>query len=229
MRCTVNEGELRDVRRESVEAVAGAVSDESWQRLGAYVKLLREDARRLSLISRRAEGEIGYHVLDSAALLRAVREESGRDVGRELVDLGTGAGLPGIVIAILRPGTRAVLVDSRNSRVVFLKRVVRELGLSNVEIEHARLETLHGGRRFELAVSRAIGSLQQTLAPSLRLLDAGGRLILFKGPSWDRESGEAARIAAAEGCVMGWVRKVALPGLERQTWFVEFHVEQPLA
>lgn len=213
--------------RSAIESVAGVVTDEVWGRLTAYASLVLEDARRLSLISKRAEGELGYHVLDSAALIEALRDASGSDVGAELADLGTGAGLPGVVAAILRPETRVVLVDSRNSRIVFLKRVLRELGLTNVEIEHARLEALAGTRRFELAVSRALGSLKSTLGPSLRLLAPAGRLVLFKGPGWDRESDEAARIAKSLGCAMGWLKKVPLPGLDRQTWFIEFHVEHP--
>ena len=223
----MTQGEALGVSRSAVESVAGRVDDATWARVEAYAGLLSEDARRLSLISHRAASQIGYHVLDSAAVLGALRDESGTGLDAELVDLGTGGGLPGLVIAILRERTRVVLVDSRNAKVVFLKRAVRELGLGNVEVVHERIEALAGRRQFDLAVSRALGSLRDTLAPSLRLLGPAGRLVLFKGPGWAGEEEEAMRIAAGVGCDMGWLRKVDLPGLDRQTWFVEFHVKRP--
>ena len=217
--------DVAGVPRSAVESVAGPIDDAAWDRLVRYAALLRQDARRLSLISKRAESEVGYHVLDSAALLGALRGDSGADCPGELADLGTGGGLPGLVVAVLRERTRVTLVDSRNSKVVFLKRAVRELGLGNVEIEHARLEALAGNRRFDLAVSRALGSLRETLLPSLRLLGGSGRLVLFKGPGWQGEQDEATRIASGVGCEMGWLRRMELPGLGRETWFVEFHVK----
>ncbi len=216
------------VPRSALESLAGGVTAAQWRALEEYASLLAASARRLSLISRGAEREIGLHLLDAAAFIRvALRHEHGGAGVREMVDLGTGAGLPGAVVAILRPGLRVTLLDSRNSRVVFLKQVVRKLGLENVEIVHSRIEALVGRRAFELAASRALGSLGETLAPSLKMLSPGGRLILFKGPRWVDEEAEARSVADACGCEQGWVEKVELAGYGRTTWFVEFHVKQP--
>ncbi len=215
------------VPRAAIESLAGPVSGAQWGALEEYAALLAASARRLSLISRSAEQQIGLHLVDSAAFVRvALSPEGGGSAARELADLGTGAGLPGAVVAILRPRLRVTLVDSRNSRIVFLKQVVRRLGLENVEISHSRLEALVGRRGFELAVSRALGSLGETLAPSLRILAPGGRLVLFKGPKWVEEESEARSVASACGCELGWVKKVELPGYGRTTWFVEFHVKR---
>ena len=216
------------VSRAAVEGLVGPVTAAQWSELGVFLELLRESARRLSLISRGAERELGVHLADSAALLSlGLGLEPGTGVGKvELADLGTGAGLPGAVVAILRPDVRVTLIDSRNSRVVFLKQVKRRLGLENVEILHERLEALAGRRAFGLAVSRALGSLETTFAASLRLLGPGGRLVLYKGPRWVEEEDRARVIAESCGCEQGWVRKVDLPGCERTTWFVEFHVKQ---
>jgi len=213
-------------RRGVIESLSGAVDDASWGRLERYAQLLGQQSRRLRLVSRRAEGEIGLHVTDAAALLRV--EPLGGATGRaqDVADLGTGGGIPGVVIAILRPAVRVVLVDARRSRIVFLKEAARELALDNVEVVHARLEALGGVRQFDVAVSRALGAIEETLVPSLRLLSSRGRLILFKGPAWEREEARAVSLASGVGCELGWVRDVQLPGYGRGTRFVEFHVKQ---
>jgi len=209
----------------AIEGLLGAVSAEASAALSRFSELVSENARRYSLVSRAVQGELGVHLVDSAALLAALRADQS-DSWDELADLGSGAGLPAVVIAILRRDARVVAVDSRNSRVVFLKQVRRELGLGNLEILHERLETLAGRRAFDLAVSRALGRVSDTLAASLRVVAPRGRLVLFKGPRWEQEAQQATRIAGEHGCELGWVRKVELPEYGRTSWFVEFHVKQ---
>lgn len=215
-----------DVPRDAVESLSGPVPDGAWTALQEYAGLLSLYGRRLSLISARAELEIGRHIVDSASLLSIEPLRMGDGGALEVADLGTGGGLPGVVLAILRPESRFVLVDARRSRVVFLKEAVRSLGLRNVEVVHARLEALRGKREFALAVSRALGSIEETLVPSLRLLSERGRLILFKGPRWGAERERAEALAAGAGCELGWHREVELPGVGRSTRFVEFHVKR---
>jgi 16S rRNA (guanine527-N7)-methyltransferase len=215
------------VSRSVVESLAGPVTASQWSALEEYAALLLASARRLSLISRGSEQQLGLHLVDAAAFMSVVLgPESGTGV-QELADLGTGAGLPGAVVGILRPNVRVALIDSRNSRVVFLKQVKRRLGLENVEIVHSRLEALGGRRAFGLAASRALGSQEETLAASLRLLTPRGQLVLFKGPRWAEQQEGARTIADSCGCELGWVKKVELSGYGRTTWFVEFHVKQP--
>jgi 16S rRNA (guanine527-N7)-methyltransferase len=214
------------VSRAALEGLAGPMSAGQWNAVQDYSVLLLENARRLSLISRVAETELGLHIVDAAAFMSVALGPEGGGGARELADLGTGAGLPGAIVAILRPNLRVTLIDSRNSRVVFLKQVQRRLGLENIEIVHSRLEALGGRRAFDLAVSRALGSLKDTLAESLRVLTPQGRLVLFKGPRWVEEEEQALAIAKSCGCELGWVKKVELPGYARMTSFVEFHVKQ---
>lgn len=215
------------VQRSVLEGLAGPMTAAQWGALQDYGTLLLASARRLSLISRGAERQLGLHLVDAAAFMSVALGDDGGEPVRELADLGTGAGLPGAVVAILRPQVRVTLIDSRNSRIVFLKQVQRRLGLENVEILHTRLEALGGRRAFDLAASRALGSLEETLAASLRVLKPRGRLVLFKGPRWEEEESEARAIAESCGCELADVKKVELPGYGRTTWFVEFHVKQP--
>jgi 16S rRNA (guanine527-N7)-methyltransferase len=175
----------------------------------------------MGVVSRGATSRLGEHFVDSAAVLSVI------DVGgRRVVDLGSGGGLPGVVVAVLRPSAQVVLVDSRRSKVAFLKGVQRALRLPNVEVVRGRLEELVGLREFDVGLSRALGRIERTLAKSLRLVADDGRLVLFKGPQWRDEADTAVAIAAEEGAMLEREAAVALPGSDRTTTYVVFHVKR---
>ena len=87
------------------------------------------------------------------------------------------------------------------------------------------MEDLEEERKFDLATARALGKVEDVLAPALSTVRPGGRLVLFKGPKWNSERTTAESVAAAEGFEIGWEREVVLPGVGRTTTFVEFHVK----
>ena len=206
--------------RESIEMVGGDLSDEQAELLTVYGQAILRASRDVNLVSRQSLGSLGEHFVDSAALI------SFSDPGEGLfADLGSGAGLPGIVVAILRPQASVTLVDSRRSKVVFLKDMKRRLGLENVRVVHGRLEELDGSAQFEMATARALGNIEAVLAPCLRLVAANGRLVLFKGPRWADEAEQARAIAVGERAEIVRTETVELPGLDRATTFVEFHVK----
>ena len=206
--------------RAAIEVVAGAISEAQCDLLARYARRLARAAGRVNVISRGALRRLEEHLLDSAAVLSAVDIE-----GRSVADLGSGGGLPGVVVAVLRPSAAVTLVESRRAKVAFLKQVRRELGLPNLEITHSRLEGLGGTRTFEVVLSRALGRIDRTLAPSLRLVADGGRLVLFKGPRWEPEAEEARKIARREGATLERTVDIELPGMGRTTTFVVFHVK----
>jgi len=206
--------------RQSIELAGGHLSDEQAELLTAYGQAILRVSKDMNLVSRRSLGSLGEHFVDSAALLSFADPGQGR-----LGDLGSGAGLPGIVAAIMRPQASVTLVDSRRSKVVFLKDVKRRLGLENVAVVHGRLEKLGGGVQFDMATARALGSTRAVLAACLRLVVPGGKLVLFKGPLWAGEVEEAREIAAQERAEIVRTETVTLPGLDRATTFVEFHVK----
>jgi 16S rRNA (guanine527-N7)-methyltransferase len=208
--------------RVDIEALVGSLTPQQSELLTAYGDAIFKSSRSMNLVSRRSLGNIGEHFVDAAALLAFSDPEDG-----DLGDLGSGAGFPGIVIAVLRPGARVTVVDSRRSKVVFLKDVKRRLALGNVTVVHARVEELRGELKFGLAVARALGSTETVLAPCLRLVAPGGRLVLFKGPLWGEEAVQAEAIAGREGAEIGRTETIPLPGLNRATTFVEFHVKHP--
>jgi len=130
-----------------------------------------------------------------------------------------------VIVAIMRPEASVTLVDSRRSKIVFLKDVKRRLGLENVTVFHGRLEELRGQVQFELVAARALGNTRTVLASCLRLVAPGGELVLFKGPLWADEVEGVRVVAAQEGAEIARTETIALPGLERATTFVAFHVK----
>jgi 16S rRNA (guanine527-N7)-methyltransferase len=211
--------DMFELPRDAVESLVGRLTDAQADSLSDYVKMLLCADRRTNLVSEGDRSKLGEHVVDCAALLKAL------EVGDSLADLGSGGGLPGLVVAIARPETRVTLVEARRSKVVFLKQAVRGLSLQNASVVHARLESLPGGRQYAVTASRALGSVERTLAASLQVTARDGRLVLFKGPGWQREKEAALRIAATTGAELESEIEVELPGMGRTTTFVVFHVK----
>lgn len=206
---------------EAIESLAGPLTSDQAARLSLYASLVAAASHKTGLVSKGDREKLGEHLVDSAALLRAV------DVRDALMDLGSGAGLPGLVVAVLRPRTVVTLVESKRRRVAFLKKAVRELEAKNVRIIHGRLEGLSPKERQALTTSRALGSIERTLAASLDATAPGGRLVLFKGPAWPSERERAEDIASERGARLSDEIRIELPGLERATTFVVFHVKHP--
>lgn len=124
------------------------------------------------------------HLLDSLALTGLAGLE-----GRTVVDVGTGAGFPGVPLAIARPSARVTLLDSLGKRVDFLRESCRILGLDNVECVHGRAEEFAGERRetFDLAVSRAVAALPVLCELCLPLVKVGGAFWAMKSVDTEEE------------------------------------------
>jgi 16S rRNA (guanine527-N7)-methyltransferase len=107
--------------------------------------------------------------------------------GEVVVDVGSGAGLPGIVLAIRRPDVQVVLVEPLLRRATFLAEVVAELGLERVTVERARAEELAGRLSADVVTARAVAPLDRLLGWTMPLLQAGGRLLALKGDRAETE------------------------------------------
>ena len=134
------------------------------------------------------------HLLDCAALLAQADMR-----GKTVIDVGTGAGFPGMVLAILEPSARFTLLDSLGKRVDFLREVCGQLGLKNVTCVHARAEEFAAGHRerFDIATSRAVAQLNVLSELTLPLVKVGGLFAAMKSTSTDEEIA-AARSAIAQ-------------------------------
>lgn len=140
------------------------------------------------------------HLLDSLATLPYLR-------GTSLADLGSGAGLPGLPLAIARPELAVSLVDSNGKKARFLRAAVRELGLTKVEVIEERVERLEG--QFDCITARAFASLADMLALGGHLLAPDGRWLALKGR---RPDGELAVLP--EGFALDAVIPLVVPGLD---------------
>jgi 16S rRNA (guanine527-N7)-methyltransferase len=126
------------------------------------------------------------HLMNCGVLAEAVPE------GATVCDLGSGAGLPGLVLAIARPDLRVVLVEPLLRRTGFLEEVVADLALEQVSVVRARAEDLHGGETYDVVTSRAVAPLGKLLRWSMPLVAPTGGLVAMKGSS-ARDEIEAAR------------------------------------
>lgn len=134
------------------------------------------------------------HILNCAVVAEVIGE------GSTVADVGSGAGLPGLVLAIARPDLAVTLIEPLLRRSTFLDEVVADLGLGNVEVVRARADALHGTRTFDVVTSRAVASLPTLLEWCMPLVAASGALVAMKGSSAADEISEAGRTLAKLGC-----------------------------
>jgi 16S rRNA (guanine527-N7)-methyltransferase len=154
----------------------------------AYAQKLANDSDELGLLGPRELDKIwSRHILNSAVVAELVGP-------RELVaDVGSGAGLPGIPMAIAAPDTDFVLIEPMDRRASWLQEVVDELDLENVEVVRARAEEVEGGQ-FEVVTARAVAALDKLLRLCVPLLKPGGRVIALKGSKAPEEILEAKKL-----------------------------------
>lgn len=117
---------------------------------------------------------IDRHILDSLVLVPYLR-------GKKFIDVGTGAGLPGVVLAIVRPDMDFSLVDSNGKKTRFLFQVKTQLDLQNIEVIHARVEKLQSVSKYDGVLSRAFASLADMTSKTAPLLKTDGRFYAMKG------------------------------------------------
>lgn len=160
-----------------------------------YAELLATEGVLRGLIGPREAPRLwDRHLLNSAVLAQAIPEST------TVCDIGSGAGLPGLVLAIARDDLSVTLVEPLLRRTTFLEEVVAELGLANVEVIRGRAEALHGSRRFDVVTSRAVAPMGRLLEWSMPLVARDGALVAMKGSSVADEIDEAKATLDRLGC-----------------------------
>ena len=153
-----------------------------------YMRLLQEWNEKINLTAITEDEEVvKKHFIDCIKAFKSDKIKNAKTI----IDVGTGAGFPGLPIAIMNPNVEVTLLDSLNKRINFLNLVVRELGLKNVKTIHSRAED--GARKpelrekFDIATSRAVANMAVLSEFCMPYVKKGGYFVALKGPSIDEE------------------------------------------
>ena len=186
--------DFSDVFKKALREFDIALDEVAFERFCRYDELLIEWNEKMNLTALTEPRDVAVkHFIDSLMLLRYVDIPQ----GVSMIDVGTGAGFPGLAIKIARPDIRLTLLDSLGKRVAWLEEVCGTLGLKRVECVHARAEEFAAGHResYDLAVSRAVAQLNVLCELALPLVKVGGQFLAMKSVDTEEE------IAAAKGAI----------------------------
>lgn len=151
------------------------LSDEIENQFIAYLNLLEQWNRVFNLTAiRDPKAMVMLHILDSLSVHAFLH-------GQRIIDVGTGAGLPGIPLALFYPQKEFVLLDSNSKKTRFLNQVVIDLKLKNVTVIHARCEAFHPEKKFDSVISRAFSSIESMLQATHHLVEKNGVFLAMKG------------------------------------------------
>lgn len=174
----------------------------AWPVVEAFHAFLVEEGELRGLVGPREVSRLWErHLLNSAAVVPFLPETG------TIVDVGSGAGLPGIVVAAMRPRADVVLVEPMERRVTWLHDVVDRTGLTNVEIRRARAQELDGALEADAVTARAVAALDRLYRWTAPLVREGGRVIAMKGARAEDELRAAAKVMRAVGLVDGQVHE----------------------
>ena len=177
-----------------------------------YADALLETNKVMNLTAITEPADVAtLHFLDSAALLNLADF-----AGKKVVDVGTGAGFPGMPLRILEPSIRLTLLDSLGKRINFLQGVCDQLGFADVNCVHARAEEFAAKHResFDIATSRAVASLPLLAELSLPLVKVGGYFLPMKSVESDEEIASAARAVSVLGGRLAGTKDYRVPGTD---------------
>ena len=184
--------EFYDLMAKAAEDVGLELTTEQYDQFITYMRLLQEWNEKINLTAILEDEEIiKKHFIDSIKAFK--RDEFKKNVN--MIDVGTGAGFPGIPIAIMNPNINVTLLDSLNKRIKFLDIVISKLGLKNIKTIHSRAED--GARnkklreKFDIATSRAVANMSVLSEYCLPYVKVGGKFIALKGPAVDQEIEES--------------------------------------
>lgn len=179
--------ELASVLASGLAALGVAADEAQRAKLAAFLALLAKWNRTYNLTAIREPARmVTHHLLDALAVLPHLPPRAGLRV----LDVGSGGGIPGIPLAIVRPDWRVTLVDASHKKITFLTQAAIELPLPNAQAHATRVEDFAPAAPFDVVISRAFADLATFAATSLRHLAAGGMLVAMKGVHPDEELAE---------------------------------------
>ena len=206
----MNKEEFFEAMQEKSTALGVRFLVEQTEQFFEYMNLLIEWNEKMNLTAITEPEEIILkHFIDSITILKDIEDNS------KVVDVGTGAGFPGIPLSIMNPTLKITLVDSLNKRLIFLQEVVNKLKLKNVEIVHARAEEFGQNKKhresFDVATSRAVANLSTLSEYLIPLVKVNGKVISMKAAEANQEINDAKKAIEILGGKIEKVEEFNLP------------------
>ena len=203
---------LRHVKQKAQE-IGYTLQEEQLEQFFTYKELLIEWNQKMNLTAIEQEEDIiTKHFIDSLSTASYIPDTA------KVIDIGTGAGFPGIPLKILKKDLSITLLDSLNKRITFLEEVIRNLSLENIQAVHARAEELahkeEYREQYDIAVSRAVAPMHTLLEYMLPYVKIGGKCICMKGPNLQEESKDLQNCLETLGGKIEKIEEIVLPETE---------------
>ena len=203
------------------------ITEKIKERLNLYGNLLLEWNEKINLTAITEPEDVLYkHFYDCILFFKNVNVPQ----NVKIVDVGTGAGFPGMVLKIVRPDLQVTLLDSLNKRLVFLNEVIEKLGLNGIETVHIRAEEAGKSKKyresFEIACARAVASLPVLLEYCTPLVKKGGCFVAMKGPSAKEEVENSENALKVLGIEKPQIKFETLTGEEQRAFVIAKKISQ---
>lgn len=216
-----------EILKKAAEEYGISLSETQLRQFDRYQELLVEWNQKMNLTALTEPKDVAIkHMIDSVS----VYDEKWFSEGMSVIDVGTGAGFPGLPLKILCPSLKVTLLDSLNKRVKFLETVVSKLGLSDIVCVHARAEEAARQKqyreKFDAVVSRAVARLPILAEYDLPFVRVGGFFAAMKGAKYEEEAEEAKKAVKLLGGGEPVLREIKLPGLEDKRGIIYIRKEK---
>ena len=206
---------FREILDQAAKEYGVVLNEEQMVSFTQYFEILVEWNQKVNLTAITSPQDVAVkHMIDSLSCY----DDEIFKVGAKIIDVGTGAGFPGLPLKIFRPDLRLTLFDSLNKRILFLKAAAEVLGINDIEFIHSRAED--GGKnvlfreRYDIVVSRAVARLNILCEWCLPFVAVGGFFIALKGQQYNLEVNDAQGAIKLLGGEITKVRNIKLPGID---------------
>lgn len=217
----INREEFISKLEKGIKYLNIAYSKEQLNQLWEYYIFFKEENKKYNLSSiTEAEEVIKKHFLDSLVIL------SGLEIGphSRWLDIGTGAGFPGLVLKLFLPGNNFYLLDSSSKKVNFLNQLIYRLDLKGIDATHGRAEDLarigEWRESFDYVTSRAVASLNVLLEYALPFLKVKAKAYFYKGPEYNKDIENAEEALKILGARIADVKKLDVPNLKAERYLI---------
>lgn len=219
---------MKEFLKRSAKAISIDLTNEMLDQFEIYYDFLLETNKSLNLTAiTEMEDVVLKHFVDSIALVSYFDLKN-----KKVIDVGTGAGFPGIPLAILNPDTEFVLADSLRKRLHFIDQVVEKCGLKNVSTVHGRAEDLGQNEQyreqFDYCVSRAVAALPVLLELCIPFVKQNGYFVSYKSESLQQELGQSKHAIQELNCSLDEEYSYTLPETDYCRVLASFHKNGPL-